>query len=164
MDRIAELTACMAEFNAGEPALTHHLVKVHGFARTIGALTGLDAATLEVLELAALTHDIGIGPCLAKYGACTGDLQEKEGPQHARPMLEALGVAPAVIDRVCYLIAHHHTLDPVDGPDHRILLEADLLVNAHEGNPSQQAKRTAYEATMRTVAGKRLFMAMFGEP
>jgi HD superfamily phosphodiesterase len=38
----------------------NHLLKVYGFAKTIGEREGLDADTQEILEIAALTHDIGI--------------------------------------------------------------------------------------------------------
>lgn len=163
MQLIAELTARMAEFNAGEPALTQHLLKVHDFARTIGMLEGLNADMLHTLEIAALTHDIGIKPCMEKHGTCTGKMQEEEGPQHARAMLCEMGVEGAKIERVCYLIAHHHTYTNVDGLDYRILLEADFLVNIFEGSMKKEAREAAFANVFRTDAGKRLFDAMFGE-
>lgn len=163
MDRIAELTASMVEINAGMPGLTQHLLKVHGFARTIGALEGLDAWTQETLELAALTHDIGIKICLERDGRCTGPMQEAEGPPAARPLLERLGVEEAMIDRVCYLIGHHHTYDAIDGADYQILVEADSLVNLFEGEQNVEAKRAALRNIFRTGTGKRLFAAQFPE-
>ena len=47
-------------------------------------------------------------------------------------MLTGLGFDAAVIDRVCYLIAHHHTYTNMDGLDYQILVEADFLVNIYE--------------------------------
>jgi HD superfamily phosphohydrolase YqeK len=62
-----------------------HLVKVHGYARAIGLLEGLDDNTLLTLEAAAVVHDIGIKVCEQKYeGRCSGDFQELEGPPIAR--------------------------------------------------------------------------------
>ena len=162
MPKIAELTLRMIEFNAGEPGLTHHLLKVHDFSRTIGMLEGLAPDVLMTLEMAALMHDIGIKPCLEKYGTCNGKQQEEEGPQHARPMLEAVGASPAETERVCYLIAHHHTYTDIDGIDYQILVEADFLVNLYEGNQGEDAKRSAYEKLFRTEAGKRIFQEMYG--
>lgn len=161
MDIIAELTMRMAKFNQGRPDLTQHLLKVHAFARTIGVLEGLDADTLLTLELAALTHDIGIKPCLDKYGKCTGKMQEEEGPPFARAMLEALSVAADRTDRICYLIAHHHTYTNVEGLDLRILLEADFLVNLFEGKQDASAQQSALQNIFHTESGKRMFHHLY---
>ena len=37
-----------------------------------------------------------------------------------------------MVERICYLIGHHHTYKDVDGADYQLLLEADFLVNAYE--------------------------------
>ena len=66
----------------------------------------------------------------------------------ARSILEPLGMPEEIIERVCWLIAHHHTVNPIGGPDHQILLEADFLVNAYE----ERLPRAAVEAFCRTVA------------
>lgn len=47
-------------------------------------------------------------------------------------LAEFLEVSEDETNRICYLIAHHHTYDNVEGLDYRILLEADFLVNAME--------------------------------
>lgn len=161
MQKIAEMTARMLEFNAGSPALSQHLIKVHAFARTIGLLEKLDAYTLETLELAALMHDIGIRVALEKYGHCTGPMQEAEGPPAARPLLEALGIDAPQQARVCYLIGHHHTYSAIDGIDYQILIEADFLVNIHEGEMDARAQAAVYANHFKTEAGKRLFSAMY---
>ena len=152
----------MTKFYAGDPHSVQHFTKVHAFCRYIGQMTGLNSETLFTLEAAAYTHDIGIKPAREKYGSCEGPLQENEGPGAARPMLEKLGFDAGTIDRVCWLIAHHHTYDPVDGLDHRILIEADFLVNLFEGSQSRQAIQTAYEKMFATDAGKELCREMFG--
>ena len=43
-----------------------------------------------------------------------------------------------IMDRVCFLIAHHHTYNRVDGIDYQILIEADMIVNMYEDNYSYQ--------------------------
>lgn len=161
MSITAELTARMAALNAGSPALTHHFVKVHGFAMAIAEAEGLDPWTLEVLSMAALVHDIAIKPCMDAHGRCPGPVQETEGPPLAREMLASLGIPAAQVDRVCYLVGHHHTYTDVDGIDYRILLEADFLVNLHEGGHGEDAQRAAYRNIFRTEAGKRLFLTMY---
>ncbi len=36
------------------------------------------------------------------------------------------------IERVSYLVGHHHTLNVIAGMDYQILAEADFIVNAGE--------------------------------
>ena len=151
----------MTRFYHGDPMCIQHFIKVHAFCRYIGKQSGLSDGELFTLEAAAYTHDIGIKPAREKYGSGDGPLQEKEGPGVARPMLEKLGFEPAVIDRVCWLIAHHHTYSPVEGLDHRILIEADFLVNLFEGKSSKEAIRSAYDKMFETEAGKELCREMF---
>jgi uncharacterized protein len=151
----------MTKYYSGDPHSVQHFIKVHAFSRYIAQQTGLDPETLFTLEAAAYTHDVGIKPAREKYGSADGPLQEKEGPAMARPMLEKLGFDEKTIRRVCWLIAHHHTYAPVDGMDHRILIEADFLVNLFEGGASRDAVRTAYEKMFVTDAGKELCREMF---
>jgi len=152
----------MAEFDKGVPQRIQHFTKVHAYCALIGRSEGLSEREMLVLEAAAYTHDIGIKPALEKYGSAKGPLQEQEGPTYAREMLDGLGFDDEVIERVCWLIAHHHTYEPVEGIDHRILIEADFLVNLFEGNASAEACRAAYEKYFETEAGKRLWQTMFG--
>ena len=116
---------------------------------------------LVVLELIALVHDIGIRPALEKYGDAAGPLQEKEGEAPARQMLTELGYDAALVERVCYLVAHHHTYAGAAGAYYRILLEADYLVNAFEGGQSEYAIRAARESFFETKTGKQLLDEMF---
>lgn len=112
-----------------------------------------------MLEAAALTHDIGVKNSERKYGYNNGQTQQEEGPAPAREMLTGLGFDAAVIDRVCYLIAHHHTYTNMDGLDYQILVEADFLVNLYEmGNtPTEHLRETIF----RTAAGRRLLDTMY---
>ena len=112
---------------AGWFCLTKGMPAVYMFAALIGKMEGLPPEQQEILEIAAILHDIGIIPAEKKYGFNNGKLQEQEGPAYARALLqEAGGYPPELIDRVCFLIAHHHTYEGVDGPDWQILLEADF--------------------------------------
>lgn len=146
----------LTDYYAGDPARINHFVKVHAYARQIGLAEQLDADTLFLLEAAALTHDIGIREAERLYGQCGGKLQEHLGPPEAKKMLDSLGFAPDVTERVCFLIAHHHTLDGVDALDWRILLEADFLVNMIEEGMKADAIQCGREKIFRTEMGLRL--------
>ena len=159
-NRQRELFFRMAEFDP-DPGRIQHLTKVHAYARLIGQAEGLDPDLQETVETAAIVHDIAIRRCLEKYHSAEGPLQEQEGPALAREMLAAVGYDEARIDRVCWLVAHHHTYH-IKTMDHQILVEADFLVNAYEGRHSDEANRTTLERIFKTPTGKRLFRTMYG--
>ncbi|MBO5093000.1 MAG: HD domain-containing protein [Lachnospiraceae bacterium] len=156
------LLLAMIEFDSGDAKRVQHFIKVYQFAKLIGEEEGLDEKTRYILETAAIVHDIGIRPAERKYGSCNGRLQEQEGPAEAERLLSALGYDADVINRVSYLVGHHHTYTDVDGMDYRILLEADFLVNLYEDGCGKDAVRSAYENIFRTESGKRICRTMFG--
>lgn len=139
----------------------NHFLKVYAFAKMIGEGEGLSLAEQYILELSAVLHDIGIRESERKYGSCEGKFQEIEGPVIAKAMLEQLGVENEVVERVCYLIGHHHTYDQVNGMDYQILIEADFFVNAYEGEMDIGTIRNVYERIFRTQTGKMLFEKMY---
>ena len=151
----------MIRYNAGDARRVNHLIKVYGFAKGIGEQEGLDARTQEILETAALTHDIGIRNSERKYGSCSGEHQQEEGPPEARALLSALKADESLIERVCWLIAHHHTYSNIRGLDYQILVEADFLVNAYEDEMDEDAIRTVREKIFRTKTGLELLDTLF---
>lgn len=160
----ARLIAAMVDLYHGDPRRIHHFMKVHNFAATIAALEGVDDQTTFTLQTAAIVHDIGIHTCEAKYGQCSGHYQEIEGPAIARNLLTRLGgYTESVIERVCFLVGHHHTYTGVDGIDYQILLEADFLVNAYEDEVGPDAREAFCQKVFKTEAGKTLLANMFRE-
>lgn len=152
----------MIILNEGDPKRIQHFIKVHSFARQIGKSEGLDDKKLFTLETAAVVHDIGIRFCEEKYGSCNGKLQEKEGPALAQKMLEGLGYHSEVIERVCYLVGHHHTYNAIQGADYQILVEADFLVNLYEETANPEVIEVAYNKIFKTTTGKQICREMFG--
>ena len=159
--KIGDVAAAMCAYNAGDARRVNHLMKVFAFAKTIGEREGLDADTQEILEIAALTHDIGIRNSERKFGTCSGVHQQEEGPPEARALLVRLGAAEALIERVCWLIAHHHTYTNILGMDYQILIEADFLVNAYEDEMDEDAIRTVQEKLFRTQTGIELLKKLY---
>ncbi|MDD6395226.1 MAG: HD domain-containing protein [Acutalibacteraceae bacterium] len=162
MADISQLLGAMINYYNGDPRRIQHFIKVHDLARTIGTLEGLDEHTLFTLEAAAAVHDIGIHICELTYGRCDGKLQEQEGPALARDMLSALDFDDEVIDRVCWLVGHHHTYSSIDTVDHQILVEADFLVNLYEDGTPKEAIQSAYDKIFVTETGKLFCRKMFG--
>jgi HD superfamily phosphodiesterase len=161
MNKIGQIMCAMIAYYSGDARRINHFLKVYGFAKAIGEAEGLDEGTQEILEIAALTHDIGIRNSEKKYGSTAGHDQETEGPPEAEKLLTALGVGAAVVDRVCWLIAHHHTYTDIHGADYQILIEADFLVNAYEDELSPDAIRSVADRLFRTGTGKMLIDAVY---
>lgn len=139
----------------------NHFLKVYSFAKMIGEGEHLSSEEQYILEISAVLHDIGIRESERKYGSCDGKYQEIEGPIIAKDLLGRLGVEDEVVERVCFLIGHHHTYDQVDGADYQILIEADFFVNAFEGEMGTETMRKVYERIFRTKTGKELFERMY---
>ena len=152
----------MIAYDAGDPMRIHHFLKVHAFARLIGQEERLDPHTQFTLETAAVVHDIGIHRAEAVYGSSHGKYQEELGPAEAEALLTGLDWPRGVIERIMYLVGHHHTYDHIDGPDYQILVEADFLVNLYEDEVSPDAVCKAYEKIFRTECGKKICRNMFG--
>ena len=157
----ARLMAAAIEYDRGDARRIQHFVKVHDLAAAIGALEGLEPEAQFVLETAAILHDIGIHQAEAVHHNGHGKYQEIEGPIVAERILRDLdGYTESEIERVKFLIGHHHTYDGVDGIDWQILLEADFLVNAYEGSKAA-AVPGMREKVFRTKTGLAFLDAMF---
>ncbi len=153
----------MILFDRGDARRIQHFLKVYQFAALIGKLEGLSPEQQEILEIAAILHDIGIIPSEKKYGISNGKLQEQEGPAYARELLNRIGgYGQEFIDWVCFLIAHHHTYEGVDGLDWQILLEADFLVNSFEKNMTEEAIKKFRANVFRTKSGIALLNNQYG--
>lgn len=160
--QLDDLFMDMIAYYDGDPKRIQHFTKVHSYARLIGIGEELDDASLFILEAAAYTHDIGIRVAEEKYGRCDGKLQEQEGPIIAQKMLSQLGFENYIVERICFLIGHHHTYDNIDGLDYQILVEADFLVNLYEDDAGNRALDKAYKRIFKTETGKKIFRLMFG--
>ena len=160
--KIAEIMAKMIDFSEGNIHDIDHLICVWTYAKTIGELEGLDADTQYILEVAAITHDIACPLCREKYGNTNGKHQEVEGAVMVRDFLRDTGLTERQVERVAYLVGHHHTLTGIDGADYQILVEADYIANASENGYSRQNVENFMAKIMRTDSGKRLAKAVFG--
>jgi len=164
-DRVAQAVIKMIRFYKEESDVVihdvNHFMKVWGFARTIGTAEGLDPMTQETLELAAIAHDIACPLCRRKYGNADGKAQEREGGALTLDFYKEFSLPAEQLDRICYIVAHHHTYDGVDGLDWQIMLEADFLVNADESGLGGEAIKNFKRRVFRTETGCRLLDSMY---
>lgn len=158
---IAQILEKMILHSGGNARDVNHFMKVWAYAKTIGELEHLDEETQFILEAAAAVHDIACPLCLEKYGNTNGEHQEKEGMPLVREFLQGSGIEESRIERIAWLVGHHHTYTGIDGMDYQILLEADYLVNADEMQDSREQIRNFRSRVFRTQAGIRLLESIF---
>jgi hypothetical protein len=65
------------------------------------------------------------------------------------------------VERVCFLIGHHHTYGEIVGEDYRILVESDFLVNIFEDGLAEPQVREVLRKYFRTDAGTRILKRMY---
>ena len=151
----------MIRYYAKDPIRVNHFLKVYSFAKSIGELEKLNEETQDILEVAAIIHDIGIKISEEKYNSSAGNYQEIEGPPVAREMLSKFKFDEKFIDRVCYLIGHHHTYSKIEGIDYQILVEADFLVNIYEDEIKIPQIESIKEKYFKTKAGTEFLMNLY---
>ena len=95
------------------------------------------------------------------YAPLVAKIQEKLGAPESVKLLRDMGFSDEIVNRVSYLVGHHHTYTGIDGIDYQILVEADFLVNIYEDNMDLQARENAFGNIFRTSTGKRLFRQMY---
>ena len=160
--RVSEIMEKMIAFSEGNVHDIDHLIRVWTYAKMIGELEKLDAETQFILEIAAITHDIACPLCREKYGSTNGKYQEREGEPMVRIFLADTDMSIEQINRIAWLVAHHHTFSDIDGLDYQILVEADYIANASENGYSRENIRNFMEKIMRSESGKRILTAVTG--
>ena len=144
MDMRKQAVGLMKEHFKNEERYVNHALQVTAFAETIAQKEGIEHAFLnEVITLSGVFHDVGIPVALEKHGTGAGPYQEREGEPVARELMTKLSIRPDILERVCFIVGHHHTRAAVDGLDFQVIWEADALVNI----PASWGKR-AYEHTL----------------
>jgi len=161
--QVSAIMQKMYVFYKGNREDINHTVKVHSYARTIGILEGLPEKTQKTLEITAIVHDISCPLCRKKYGDTDGKHQEAESEGLVKDFLKEFNLPSDVLERVVYLVCHHHTYTHVDGPDYQILLEADFLVNCDESAKYRKGYQTFKEKVFKTPTGRQMLHEMFPE-
>ncbi|MCI9475847.1 MAG: HD domain-containing protein [Emergencia sp.] len=157
----AQMIQKMIDFYEGSVHDVEHFLKVLSYAGMIGKLEGLDEKTQDILEMAAIVHDIACPLCREKYGNTDGKHQEIESEGLLRPFLFEFNLAEEVLERVIYLVSHHHTFSGIDGQDYQILVEADFLVNASEAQMSRAQIEAFKGKVAKTETGKGLLDSIY---
>ena len=155
-NKVGNVIYKVIEYFGDDVRRINHFLKVYGYAKMIGECENLDDSMQEILEVTAVLHDVGIKVAEQKYNSSEGDDRvtvEIPGVKDANKILDELGYPDDFVERVMYLIAHHHTYTNIDGMDYQILVEADFLVNADEDRLSSDAIENFKEKIFKTTTG-----------
>lgn len=163
MDKTGKVINAMIEYFGSDVRRINHFLKVFSFAKAIGEGESLEPKEQELLEVAAVVHDIGIKVSEQKYNSSAGKYQELEGPAEAEKLLSSLSYDEKFIEDVKYLVAHHHTYDCISTKPYQILVEADFIVNLYEDNSSLKSVKSAYDRIFKTETGKAIMRTMYLE-
>lgn len=109
------------------PSEIDHAFQVLENAEIIMKGEGIKGREKYLISIIALIHDIGMINAMKKYGNTSGPYQEKEGPTAAKEILKGEELSEDEVERICYVIGHHHTINKVHGIDFQIQWEADML-------------------------------------
>ncbi len=139
----------------------NHALKVYGFASCIARCEGLPEQELVVVDIAAILHDIGIKEAERKYNSSSGHYQEIEGAPMALQLLAEFALDETILDRICFLIANHHSYQKINGADFQILVESDFLVNIVEDEMQSHSIESIRRKYFKTATGVSIIESMF---
>ena len=123
---VREVCLAAMRYFDGDARRIQHFVKVLQYATLIAEGEALPADEEEVLQVAAVLHDIGIPNSEKKYGCADGRYQQIEGVPVARELLAGLGADDTLIERVCHMIGLHHSYSKIGD---------DVLLRIRGGSP-----------------------------
>lgn len=158
---IEQLLLDMISYYQGDPKRIQHFMKVHAFGKIISSQEHLDDKTTFIIEISCLLHDIGIKEAEFRNNSSAGYLQEQYGPALVKTMLKGYDISLEDVERISYLVGHHHTYTSIDGIDYQVLVEADFLVNLYEDPVSIAAMQTIKDSIFKTKTGLLLLNTMF---
>ncbi|MBU0581077.1 MAG: HD domain-containing protein [Candidatus Margulisbacteria bacterium] len=129
-----------------------HALSVLNYSRQI---LEKEQANRDIIEVAAVLHDIGISEAERKYNSTAGHYQQIEGPPIAKKILQELNCDNNLIETVCEIISKHHILNGMISQEFQILYEADWLVNLQDDYKdwSKEQKEKAIQKNFKTKPG-----------
>jgi HD superfamily phosphodiesterase len=150
----------MKEVFGADTRRINHALSVLDFAEQIHSKEGGD---LQVVEAAAILHDIGIQQAEHKYGSSAGKYQEIEGPPIAKKILEEQNFSGDKIKHICRIIANHHSDADIDTPEFRIVWDSDRLVNIAEefGDIGKEKLKKFIYRVFKTNTGRRIAQELY---
>jgi HD superfamily phosphodiesterase len=150
----------MSDFFGDDTRRINHAKAVFHYATLIEKDEG---GNLDVIEISAALHDVGIPEAERKYNSSAGHYQEIEGPPIARKLLSNLDLPENDVDHICKIIANHHSGKNINTLEFKIIWDSDWLVNIediYDVNNKTKMKKLI-DNIFKTKNGKKLAIQKF---
>lgn len=126
-------------YEDGHSRRTQHVLKVYALAKLLGESEQLSAEEQQILQAAAILHDIAIKYCKEHYhGDASQENQRKAAPQLVTTFLKEAGYPPSDFAQITELVIQHHNYNAPRKKTLQLLMEADLIVNCYEDRPAPE--------------------------
>lgn len=158
---VAKITEIMIQYFGHDVRRINHALKVYSFAKCIAQNEKISETKLLIVEISAILHDIGIKNAEIKYHSSAGTYQEIEGPEVAKNLLDGFNLDQDILERILFIIGHHHTYQKIDDIDFQILVEADFLVNIFEDEIPAHSVNSIQKKYFKTPSGISLLEKMY---
>lgn len=143
-------------YEKGHVRRTQHILKVYALAKLFGEQEKISVEEQQILQAAAILHDIAIKYCKEHYnGDASQDNQKQVAPFLVTHFLESANYLPSYIPKIVELVNCHHDYDKPKSKSLQLLMEADLIVNCYESRPDHK-KAEYVKAIFQTDGGKEL--------
>ncbi len=143
-------------YEEGHPRRTQHILKVYALAKLLGEQEKLSVEDQQILQAAAILHDIAIKYCKQHYnGDASQEKQQLEAPALVTYFLQEANYIPSYIPKIMELVINHHNYDILKDKTLQLLMEADLIINCYEDYPNPE-KKEYIKSIFQTPLGKQL--------
>ncbi len=139
----ARLLRSALRYEEGHARRTQHILKVYALAKLFGEEEKLSDEDRQILQAAAILHDIAIKYCKEHGSGDAGQERQREAaPRLVAQFLSEANYLPAYAPKILDLVLRHHDYDHDRSRLLQLLMEADLIVNCFENPPDEkQAER-----------------------
>ena len=151
----------MIKYNSPDIKRINHALKVYSFAQIISENENCNNELHQIITISAILHDIGIHNAEQKYNSAAGNFQELEGPIVAKEILKDTSLPQNMLDRILFLIGHHHSYNKIDDIDFQILVEADFIVNIEEDKMQKNTIDSIVRKIFKTKSGINLITTLY---
>lgn len=143
-------------YEQGHSRRTQHILKVYALAKLLGEQEKLSTEEQQILQAAAILHDIAIKYCKEQYnGDASQEKQKQAAPELVTHFLQEANYLPSYIPQILDLVVHHHDYRGRRSKELQLLMEADLIVNCYESPPNPK-KAEEIQSIFQTPGGKAL--------
>lgn len=143
-------------YEDGHSRHTQHILKVYALAKLLGEREKISVEEQQILQAAAILHDIAIKYCKEHYnGDASQDKQKQVAPFLEKRFLKAANYLPSYVPKIIELVNCHHDYDKPKSRLLQLLIEADLIVNCYENRPDHENMKLIKEI-FQTKGGTKL--------